>query len=102
MNQTDLTYHRSILEGEWSYVQFEMNEAGDVYLACSTESTQLSVMRFDSADLTSWLPTITTTTTTSTTANQNMIDFQAVAIAIIGVVGFNVVLIVYLKRKYHG
>ncbi|MHA2115392.1 MAG: hypothetical protein ACXABM_07835 [Candidatus Thorarchaeota archaeon] len=99
IDQTELTYFRLILEGAWSHVQFDKDDTGDVYLACNSEEYCLTVMRFDSAHLTSWSPTVVTTTTTTTTENMN--DFQAVVIAIVGVVSFNVVLIIYLKRKYH-
>ncbi|MFW9794007.1 MAG: hypothetical protein ACFFEE_06890 [Candidatus Thorarchaeota archaeon] len=92
--QTELTHFRLILEGVWSDVLLDMDSIGNVYIASDTESYGLTVMRFDSTQLAS-----SSSTTTGSIGNGEMIDYQAVAITIIGVVVFDTVLILYMKRR---
>jgi len=108
LNQTaDLISFIKLLDGHWWGTQFEMDESGNAYIASTSLTYGLTVMKFDAAQLSSTeTPTSTSTSTTGTQTGNGgsfeLTDLQVISSVIVGVALFDAVLIVYLKRKAAG
>jgi hypothetical protein len=101
----ELTQTIKLLNGSWWYVQIDMDDSGNAYIAATSETYGLTVMRFDSEQIAS-SPSTTSTTATATTTTTGingyaeMINSQAISIALIGVVIVDIALLAYLKHKW--
>ncbi len=96
-----------VYEDQWNWVQLEMDDSGNAYIATTSDTYGYVVMKFDAAQLSSTeTPTSTSTSTTGTQTETGgffeLTDLQVVSSVIVGVAIFDAVLIIYLKRKVAG
>ena len=97
---TELSSCKLLLNGSWRYVQFDMDDSGNVYLAANSRTYGLTVMKFDSVQLAS-APNLASTVISApvTFSYDDALDIRFVGIAVLGVALFDVIFIVYLKRR---
>jgi len=97
---TELTSCKLLLNGSWRNVRFDMDDSDNVYLAADSRTYGLTVMSFDSAQL-ALAPDLATTVISApvTFSYDDLLDVRIVGITAVGVALFDVIFIIYLKRR---
>jgi hypothetical protein len=97
---TELTSCKLLLNGTWQHVQLDIDVSDNIYLAATSSTHGLTVMKFDSSQLASALSFDTNVISPPLIlSNGGMNDVQLIAMTLIGVTVFDVVLILYLKKR---
>ncbi|MFW9813256.1 MAG: hypothetical protein ACFFF9_12420 [Candidatus Thorarchaeota archaeon] len=97
---TELTSTTLLLNGTWHNVLLDMDDTGNVYLAATSRTYGLTVMRFDSSQLASGPSSASDVISPPIDlSSDGMIDVQIVTLTLIGVTFIDVTFIVYLKRR---
>jgi len=98
---TESTSIYKVSENQSSLTDFEMDAIGNAFIAFTSETYGYTVMKFDSSQLKPSTSTSTSISGTQTVTNGffELMDWQIVGLVIAGVVIFDIILILYFKRK---
>ncbi len=92
-----------VFDEQWCWVQLEMGPYGNAYLALFSDTYGYTVMRFDSNQILPSTTPIASSSTTSLTPTTfpavELTDLQAIFAVAFGVAAFDLILILYLKRR---
>ena len=92
-----------VFDGQLCWVQLEMDRYGNAYLALLSDTDGYTVMKFDSTQILPSTTPITSSSTTSPTPTTfpvvGLTDLQAILTVAFGVAAFDIILILYLKRR---